>query len=75
MLGMSMMTESIKVAAGGALRDWLARGTRTIPRSLAIGFLITALVQSSSAVTVAMIGLVNAGLVGLAQVIRPVRRR
>jgi phosphate:Na+ symporter len=67
LLGMSMMTEGLKAAAGGALRDWLARATRTVPHSLAAGFLITALVQSSSAVTVAAIGLVNAGLLGLKQ--------
>ncbi len=69
LLGMSMMTEGMKVAAGGALRDWLARGTRTAPRSLAAGFLITALMQSSSAVTVATIGMVNAGLLGLGQAV------
>jgi phosphate:Na+ symporter len=67
LLGMSMMTEGLKAAAGGALRDWLARATRTVSHSLAAGFLITALVQSSSAVTVATIGLVNAGLLGLKQ--------
>lgn len=69
LLGMSMMTEGLKAAAGGALRDWLARATRTVPHSLAAGFLITALVQSSSAVTVAAIGLVNAGLLGLTQAV------
>ncbi|MCM0018485.1 MAG: Na/Pi symporter [Tagaea sp.] len=69
LLGMSMMTDGLKAAAGGALRDWLARGTRTVPRSLAVGFLITALMQSSSAVTVATIGMVNAGLLGLGQAV------
>jgi len=69
LLGMSMMTDGLKAAAGPSLRDWLSRGTRTVARSLAAGFLITALLQSSSAVTVATIGLVNAGLLGLGQAV------
>lgn len=67
LLGMGLMTDGLKVAAGQALREILARSTRTRLRGVASGFLVTALVQSSSAITVATIGFVNAGLVNLGQ--------
>ncbi len=53
LIGMSLMTDGLKLAAGNALRGLLARWTNTRLRGLLAGFLITALVQSSSAVTVA----------------------
>ncbi len=65
LLGMSMMTEGLKLAAGPSLERLLAGATRTRWHALGSGVLITALVQSSSAVTVAAIGFVNAGLLGL----------
>ncbi|MFN3370960.1 MAG: Na/Pi cotransporter family protein [Sphingomonadaceae bacterium] len=69
LLGMSMLTDGLKQAAGPALKDLLGRWTRTAARGLASGLLITALVQSSSAVTVATVGFVNAGLLSLNQAI------
>ncbi|MFN3513652.1 MAG: Na/Pi cotransporter family protein [Phenylobacterium sp.] len=67
LLGMRMMTEGLKLAAGDALRALLQSWTHSPLRGLAAGFLITAIVQSSSAVTVATIGFVNAGLLTLSQ--------
>jgi len=67
LLGMALMTEGLKLAAGAALERILASSTRTRMRGLAAGVLVTALVQSSSAVTIATIGFVNAGLLSLAQ--------
>lgn len=69
LLGMHLLTEGLKAAAGGALKDILARATGTRFRALASGALITGLVQSSSAVTIAAIGFVNAGLLDLGQAI------
>jgi phosphate:Na+ symporter len=69
LLGMWLMTEGLKLAAGRALRRILTRSTRTIPHGIASGAFITAVVQSSSAVTVATVGFVNAGLIGLAPAI------
>ncbi|MBL8908768.1 MAG: Na/Pi cotransporter family protein [Rhizobiales bacterium] len=69
LLGMSMMTDGLKMAAGEALRSILARWTGTPLRGLVAGGLVTALVQSSSAVTVAIIGFVNAGLLNLKQAV------
>lgn len=65
LLGMTMMTEGLKLGAGSALERILSGATRTRWRALGSGVLVTALVQSSSAVTVAAIGFVNAGLLGL----------
>ncbi len=67
LLGMRLMTDGLKVAAGPALRHVLGQWTRTPLRGLLSGVLITSLVQSSSAVTVATIGFVNAGLLTLVQ--------
>ncbi len=66
LLGMGMMTNGLKLAAGPALHQILRGATRTRWHALGSGVLVTALVQSSSAVTVAAIGFVNAGLLGLA---------
>ncbi|GGO88930.1 hypothetical protein GCM10011348_45510 [Marinobacterium nitratireducens] len=67
LLGMHLMTQGLRKAAGPALKQILRSATRSHWRGLASGTLITALVQSSSAVTVATIGFVNAGLLSLSQ--------
>lgn len=69
LLGMRLMSDGLKVAAGPALRDLLGRATRSRLRALAAGAMITALVQSSSAVIFATIGFVNAGLLTLGQAV------
>lgn len=69
LLGMKLMTDGLKVAAGDALRDILAGWTATPLRGLSSGILITAMVQSSSAVIFATIGFVNAGLLTLIQAV------
>ncbi|MFN4117222.1 Na/Pi cotransporter family protein [Acidovorax sp.] len=65
LLGMTMMTDGLRLAAGPALERILAAATRTRVHALGSGVLVTSLVQSSSAVTVATIGFVNAGLLPL----------
>ncbi|MGD9659731.1 MAG: Na/Pi cotransporter family protein [Porticoccaceae bacterium] len=67
LLGMRLMTDGLKVAAGDTLRSILTTATRSRGRGLASGVLITAMVQSSSAVIFATIGFVNAGLLSLSQ--------
>jgi len=69
LLGMRLMTDGLKVAAGDTLRAILASATRSRLRGLASGVLITAMVQSSSAVIFATVGFVNAGLLSLYQAI------
>ncbi|MDN3638696.1 Na/Pi cotransporter family protein [Simiduia curdlanivorans] len=67
LLGMWLMTEGLKLAGGRALEHLLGRWTSSKIRGLLSGIGITALVQSSSAVTVAVIGFVNAGLMSFHQ--------
>ncbi|MGA9963266.1 MAG: Na/Pi cotransporter family protein, partial [Azonexus sp.] len=51
LLGMFLMTDGLKMAAGPALGKVLTTSTETRLRGLFSGMLVTALVQSSSAVT------------------------
>lgn len=67
LLAVRMITDGLKLAAGGMLRDLLGHWTYTHTRGIVTGVAITAIVQSSSAVTVATIGFVNAGLLPLYQ--------
>jgi phosphate:Na+ symporter len=67
LLGMWLMTEGLKQAGGRALQSLLGSWTSNRLRGLSAGILVTALVQSSSAVTVATIGFVNAGLMTFQQ--------
>jgi phosphate:Na+ symporter len=69
LLGMKLMSDGLKKVAGGALRTLLAKWTHTPLRGVATGFVLTSAVQSLSAVTIATIGFVNAGLMTLGQVI------
>lgn len=67
LLAMLMMTEGLKTFAGGGLRKLLGHWTSTPARGVLAGMLVTGMVQSSSAVTVATIGFVNAGVLTLRQ--------
>ncbi len=67
LLAMEMMTNGLKSAAGHQLRYMLGAWTKTPVKAFGAGVLITGVVQSSSAVTVATIGFVNAGLLNLSQ--------
>ena len=65
LLAIGMMTDGLKLAAGNALRTLLAKWSKTPFRGVLSGAAMTALVQSSSAVTVASLGFVNAGLLSM----------
>ncbi len=67
LLGMPLMTQGLRQAAGKSLKSTLHAATQSRLKGLLSGTLITAIVQSSSAVTVATIGFVNAGLLTLSE--------
>ncbi len=67
LLGMGVMTDSLKQLAGASLGRWLARSTRSPTSGAVTGALTTAAVQSSSATTVAAVGFVAAGLLTFEQ--------
>jgi len=69
LLGMRLMTDGLKYAAGKSLRTILENSTSTPLRGVLSGAFLTSLVQSSGAVTVATIGFVNAGLMDLSHAI------
>jgi phosphate:Na+ symporter len=69
LLGMVLLTDGLKALAGGALRRVLSRFTGGTFSALVSGATVTALVQSSSATTLATIGFVSAGLLTFPQAV------
>lgn len=67
--GMNVMSQGLSRIAGGRLEIILKKMTATKFHSLFLGFAITAAIQSSSAVTVMLVGLVNSGIMELGQTI------
>ena len=65
--GMKVMSEGIQKAAGDNLRSILGTMTSNRYTGVLTGFLITAIVQSSSATTVMTVSFVNAGLISLVE--------
>ena len=63
--GMKLMSEGLQQSAAGGLRKILSSMTRNRFLGVLSGFLVTALVQSSSATTVMTVSFVNAGLLTL----------
>jgi phosphate:Na+ symporter len=69
LLGMVLLTDGLKAFAADALRRWLVRFTGTPFKAFSSGALVTAMVQSSSATTVTVIGFVSAGLLTFPQAV------
>ena len=69
LFGMKIMSDGIQKAAGNRLQRVLNFMTGNRFAAVLTGFVITGLVQSSSATTVMVVGFVNAGLVSLRQAI------
>jgi phosphate:Na+ symporter len=66
LLGMSVMTDGLRALAGSALRRLLSRAASTPLRAMALGVVVTLIVQSSTATATTTIGLVSAGLLSFA---------
>ena len=69
LFGMSVMGQALEKSAGGRLRTLLARMTGTKMAGFLTGLGVTAIIQSSSATTVMVVGFVNSGLMTLKQAI------
>ena len=67
--GMTVMSKSLEKMAGGKLERLLKRMTSNPFKSLLLGAGITIAIQSSSAMTVMLVGLVNSGVMELGQTI------
>ena len=69
LFGMHVMSQSLEKIAGGKLESTLKKMTSNPFKSLALGAGITIAVQSSSAMTVMLVGLVNSGIMQLEQTV------
>ena len=67
LLGMVVMTEGLRSLAGAQVSQWLADATRSPATGAVTGAVSTAILQSSSATTVAAVGFVGAGLLTFSQ--------
>ncbi|MBM7452822.1 phosphate:Na+ symporter [Acholeplasma morum] len=65
--GMELMSDSLKRSAGNKMRSIIEKTTNTPIKAIIMGVLLTVIMQSSSATTVLVIGLVTAGLMTLKQ--------
>ena len=62
MYGMSLMGSGLKSAAGSKLEAILEKLAGTPIRGILLGTAVTAIIQSSSATTVMVVGFVNSGI-------------
>lgn len=69
LFGMSTMGSSLEKLSGGKLEGILERMTNTRIKGVLLGMVVTAIIQSSGAVTVMALGFVNSGIMALGQVI------
>ena len=69
LFGMNIMGESLERAAGNSLRSLLGKLTTSRMLGFLTGLAVTAVIQSSSATTVMVVGFVNSGLLNLGQAI------
>ncbi len=65
--GMELLTDALKVVAGGGMKGLLARLTTNRFKAAFAGAFVTAVIQSSSVTTVLVVGFISAGLMSLAQ--------
>ena len=75
LLGMLIMTDGLRTLAGDAIRRILMQFTRTPLSGAATGAISTALLQSSSATTVAAVGFVGAGLLAFPAMLSLVQKK
>jgi phosphate:Na+ symporter len=69
LFGMSVMSASLEKMSGGRLERTLERATASKAKSIVLGMGITIAIQSSSAMTVMLVGLVNSGIMTLHQTV------
>lgn len=69
LFGMTLMGEGLQRVAGKSLERTLYRLTSTPIRGVLLGTVVTAVIQSSSATTVMVVGFVNSGMMKVAQAI------
>ena len=69
LFGMDTMGKSLERTAGGKLQTILAKMSSNVPKGFLLGLAVTAVIQSSSATTVMVVGFVNSGIMTLQQAV------
>ena len=69
LFGMSLLGEGLKRVAGSKMEIILEKLTSNVFKSILLGSLVTAVIQSSSATTVMVVGFVNSGIMKLSNAI------
>lgn len=69
LFGMNVMGDSLEKISGGKLESILEKMTNNRIKGVLLGLVVTAIIQSSGAVTVMAVGFVNSGIMALKQVI------
>ena len=69
LFGMDVMGKSLERTAGGKLQTVLAKMSSNVPKGFLLGVAVTAVIQSSSATTVMVVGFVNSGIMTLKQAV------
>lgn len=69
LFGMDVMGKSLERTAGGKLQTVLAKMSASVPKGFLLGLAVTAVIQSSSATTVMVVGFVNSGILTLKQAV------
>ena len=69
LFGMDIMGNSLEKLAGGKLQTILAKMSSNVIKAFFLGLAVTAVIQSSSATTVMVIGFVNSGIMTLHQAV------
>ena len=67
--GLHLMSDSLRVAAGERIKNFFHKCTSNPLLGVLTGFIVTAIIQSSSVTTVMVVGFVNAGVMTLKQAI------
>ena len=67
LFGMNFMGESLKKSAGEKLKTMLDNLTSSPIRGILLGMIVTAIIQSSTATTVMVVGFVNSGIMEFSQ--------
>ena len=67
--GMELMSRGLELVAGARLRTIIEKMTSNLFKSILVGTIVTAIIQSSSATTVMVVGFVNAGVMNIYQAV------
>ena len=65
LIGMVFMEDGFKLFSGGIIENVLKRTTSSVPKAIGVGFVATAIVQSSSLLTIIVISFLSAELISL----------